>query len=160
MRLAQTQVCPVLRYLDCMAPSTAASRSASSKTMKGALPPSSRETFFSVSAHWRIRSFPTAVEPVKLSLRTTGLLVSSSPIGTASPVTTLSTPGGIPARSASTASARAERGVSAAGLTTIVQPAASAAPALRVIMAAGKFHGVMAAQTPTGCLSTRMRLSA
>jgi hypothetical protein len=30
---------------------------------------------------------------------------------------------------------------------------------LRVIMAAGKFQGVIAAQTPTGSLSTRMRLS-
>src|ERR1043166_1840567 len=38
MRLVQTQVCPVLRYLEATAPSTAASRSASSKTMNGALP--------------------------------------------------------------------------------------------------------------------------
>lgn len=38
------------------------------------------------------------------------------------------------------ASARAEKGVSSAGLTTTVQPAARAAPTLRVIMALGKFH--------------------
>ena len=38
----------------------------------------------------------------------------------------------------------------------MVQPAASAGPALRVIMALGKFQGVIAAHTPTGCLSTRM----
>jgi hypothetical protein len=31
---------------------------------------------------------------------------------------------------------------------TIVQPAAIAGPSLRVIMAAGKFHGVIAAVTP------------
>ena len=31
---------------------------------------------------------------------------------------------------------------------------------MRVIMAAGKFQGVMAAHTPTGCFMTRMRLSA
>jgi len=42
----------------------------------------------------------------------------------------------------------------------MVQPAARAGPALRVIMAQGKFQGVMAAHTPTGCLITRMRLSA
>ena len=53
--------------------------------------------------------------------------------------------------------ARAENGVALAGLTTMVQPAASAGPTLRVIIAFGKFQGVIAAQTPTGCLRTRMR---
>ena len=47
-----------------------------------------------------------------------------------------------------------------AGFSTIVQPAASAGPHLRVIIAAGKFHGVIAAQTPIGSLVTTMRLSA
>ena len=41
----------------------------------------------------------------------------------------------------------------------MVQPAASAAPALRVIMALGKFHGVIAAHTPTGCLITKPRIA-
>jgi hypothetical protein len=49
--------------------------------------------------------------------------------------------------------------VAVAGLSTIVQPAANAGPALRVIIAAGKFHGVIAAHTPTGSLVTTMRLS-
>jgi hypothetical protein len=40
------------------------------------------------------------------------------------------------------ASASAEKGVSGAGLMTAVQPAASAAPTFRVIIADGKFHGV------------------
>ena len=70
---------------------------------------------------------------------------------------TLKTPGGMPARSASSARARAESGVSRGGLDTIVQPAASAGPALRVIMALGKFHGVMAATTPTGWRITTIR---
>ena len=51
-------------------------------------------------------------------------------------------------------------GVALAGLTTLVQPAASAGPSLRVIIAAGKFQGVIAAVTPTGWRSTRIRLSA
>jgi hypothetical protein len=89
-----------------------------------------------------------------------GLPVSSLPISLAEPVTTLSTPAGMPARSASATSASAENGVWLAGLTTMVQPAASAGPALRVIIAAGKFHGVMAAVTPIGCLMTISRLSA
>ena len=67
---------------------------------------------------------------------------------------------GTPARSPSSASASAENGVDEAGFDTIVQPTASAGPTLRVIIAAGKFQGVIAAQTPTGCLMTTMRLSA
>ncbi len=41
----------------------------------------------------------------------------------------------------------------------MVQPAASAGATFRVIIAAGKFHGVMAAQTPTGSWDTTIRLS-
>ena len=57
----------------------------------------------------------------------------------------------------STARASADRGVCGAGFNTMVQPAASAGATLRVIMPLGKFHGVMAAQTPTGCFSTNKR---
>ena len=46
--------------------------------------------------------------------------------------------------------ARAENGVWLAGRITPVQPAAQPGPVLRVIMAAGKFHGVIAANTPIG----------
>ena len=92
-------------------------------------------------------------------MRTSELVVSSLPMGPAEPVTTDSTPFGMPARSASSHNASAEYGVCEAGLITIVQPAASAGPALRVIIALGKFHGVTAAQTPIGCLMTTMRLS-
>ncbi len=48
------------------------------------------------------------------------------------------------------ATASADSGVSLAGLSTTVQPAASAGPILRVAMAAGKFHGVISTLTPTG----------
>src|SRR6185503_6809073 len=143
MRLAHTQVCPALRYFEAMAPCTALSRSASSKTTNGALPPSSRPSFLMVGAHCAISTRPISVEPVKVSMRTRGLEVSSLPITLALPVMTLNTPLGMPARSASTARASAVNGVSEAGLHTTVQPTASAGATLRVIMAAGKFHGVM-----------------
>ena len=42
----------------------------------------------------------------------------------------------------------------------LVQPAAIAGPSLRVIIAAGKFHGVIAAVTPTGWRSTSARFRA
>ncbi len=110
-----------------------------------------------VLAHCAASSFPTAVEPVNVSARTSGCEVNTAPTSCAGPCTTLKTPAGIPARSASSASASAESGVSLAGLSTIVQPAASAGPALRRIIADGKFHGVIAAQTPIGCLITTVR---
>ena len=78
-------------------------------------------------AHCCIRSLPVGVEPVNVSLRTMGLAVIAAPMAAALPVTMLKTPAGTPpARSASSASAKAENGVCAAGLTTMVQPAASA----------------------------------
>src|SRR3954465_9251610 len=159
MRLAQTQVCPALRYFEAIAPLTAISISASSNTINGALPPSSSETFFTVPAHCSISNLPISVEPVKVSLRPVGFEVSPPPPSLAPPVTQENTPFGTPARSASSHSASAENGVAVAGFRTIVQPAASAGPALRVIIAAGKFHGVIAAQTPIGSFKTTMRLS-
>ncbi len=62
----------------------------------------------------------------------------------------LSTPAGTPASSASLTKASDVSGVSSAGLQITVHPAASAGAILRAIIAAGKFHGVMAATTPTG----------
>ena len=153
----QTQVWPMLRNFAAIAPCTAASTSASSKTMKGALPPSSSPTFFTVEAACCISSLPTGVEPVKPMKRTAGCVVMTLPIATASPVTMLSTPLGKPARIASSIRAKAVSGVSGAGLTTKVQPAARPGEHLRVIIAAGKFHGVIAAQTPTGCFWMMMR---
>ena len=141
----------------------AASRSASSNTMKGACPPSSRDIFLMLEALCCIRIRPTGVDPVKVTLRTTGLAQSTLPIAmelSLSAVMMLSTPGGMPACSASTARANAERGVCSAGLSTIVQPAAMAGATLRVIIALGKFQGVMAAQTPIGSRNTNMRLVA
>jgi len=103
---------------------------------------------------------PTAVEPVKESFRITVCSQSSRPMPAASfDGTMLSTPAGMPACRASSAIASAVSGVSSEGLTTMVQPAASAAAALRVIIASGKFQGVMAAQTPIGCFNTMKRRS-
>src|SRR5271163_4597666 len=80
MRLAHTQVWPALRYFEAIAPLTAISMSASSKTMNGALPPSSSDNFLTVPAHCSISNLPTSVEPVKVNLRTIGFEVISPPI--------------------------------------------------------------------------------
>ena len=65
-------------------------------------------------------------------------------------VTTFRTPGGSPASIRMAARAREDKGVSVAGLSTMVQPAAMAGPILRVPMAIGKFHGVISSTGPTG----------
>ena len=157
IRFAQTQVWPALRNFEAIAPTTAASTSASSKTMNGALPPSSSETRLTVSDACRMSSLPTGVDPVNVILRTSGEVASSPPTSSAGPQTTLSTPAGSPARRASSPIASADSGVEGAGLTTIVQPAASAGAALRAIIAIGKFHGVIAAHTPIGLRSVSSR---
>ena len=64
-RLVQTQVCPAFLYFESMAPFTAASISASAKTMNGAFPPSSSDNFFRVAAPFSIKYLPVLVEPVK-----------------------------------------------------------------------------------------------
>ena len=74
-------------------------------------------------------------------------------------VTTFSTPSGSPASASAWASHSIVSGVSPAGLTTIVQPAAMAGPILRVPMASGKFHGVIIRHGPTGCLSVSSRVA-
>src|SRR3984893_3307726 len=124
MRLAHTQVWPALRYFQAMAPLTAASISASSKTMNGALPPNSNDNFLTVPAHCCISNLPTSVEPVKVSLRTIGFEVSSPPTSFDGPVTQENTPFGTPARSPSSPRGKGENGGGVAGLHTILQAAA------------------------------------
>ena len=96
-------------------------------------------------------SEPTAVDPVKLNLRT---LPDESIADTAGPAgsgtTTFTTPSGTPARRKISQMAMAVSGVLLAGFSTTVQPAASAGPIFRVAIAAGKFHGVASNATPTG----------
>src|SRR5437899_5482209 len=123
MRLAQTQVWPAVRYFEALPPLTAASLSASSKTMSGALPPNSRDSFLTVPAHCCISNLPTSVDPVKVNLRTIGFEVSSPPTSFDGPVTQEKTPFGTPARSASSHNAKAENGVAVAGFNALVQHA-------------------------------------
>ena len=149
----------MLRILATIAPATAASTSASSKTRNGALPPSSMLTRCSWSAACLTSRFPMGVEPVKLTLRSRSSAISVSLRPPESVVvTTFSTPAGRPASASRAASASIVSGVCEAGLITIVQPAAMAGPTLRVPIASGKFHGVMNRHGPTGFFRVRIRL--
>ncbi len=71
-----------------------ASRSASSKTTTGALPPSSRWSRLTRSAAVRAMCLPVSVSPVTEIIPTFGWATSASPIAAPVPVITLSTPGG------------------------------------------------------------------
>ena len=122
------------------------------------MPPSSIDTRRTWSADWAISVLPTSVEPVNDNLRARGSLISGSMVRPDDlAVITLSTPSGSPASSRIWARASIDSGVCLAGLTTIVQPAATAGPILRVPMASGKFHGVMKMHGPTGWLSVSTR---
>ncbi len=151
-RFAAVHASPMLRILASIAPFTARSRSASANTRNGALPPSSIDTLSTCCADCSISLRPTSVDPVKVSLRSRGSrMIGSDTAPERLVVITLSTPSGSPASVSNAARARVVSGVWAAGLITIGHPAASAGPILRVPMANGKFHGVIAYAGPTGC---------
>lgn len=137
--------------------------------MKGALPPSSKPSRFIVAELCLYKIFPTAVDPIqnynylkrpflRVTLNyfsrtemipvndipaTCSLVQSFSPtpgVFSRLDVTTLITPGGIPASFATSARSNADNGVSSAGFITQVHPLAIAAAAFLAIMAVGKFH--------------------
>ena len=67
-----------------------------------------------------------------------------------SPGTTLNTPSGIPASTASSAIRMAVSGDFSEGLSTNELPAASTGPIFQAAMSSGKFHGTIAPTTPIG----------
>ena len=112
-RLAAVHASPPLRILARIAPSTAASTSASSNTTNGALPPSSIDVRSSFSADCLTNALPTPVDPVKVSLRSRPSLISASVTAPGLLVgSTDSTPLGNPASSISLASSSIVSGVS------------------------------------------------
>ena len=113
-------------------------------------PPSSRVTRLIVPDARAITSRPISVEPVKATLATSGCSTSRVPTVLPLPTTTWNTPSGMPASRASSARRSADSGVISAGFTTMVLPVARAGPIFHEVMASGKFHGTMAATTPSG----------
>src|SRR5436190_22061538 len=81
-----------------------------------------------------------------------GCAASASPARAPNPGSTLITPGGRSSAATSEAKASADTGVSSAGLTMIVLPAAIAGHSFQASMTSGEFQGMMAPTTPTGSL--------
>ncbi len=99
-----------------VAASTARSRSASSKTMTGFLPPSSKCTRFSVGAPCAMIMLPVRLSPTKAMALISGCSVSRLPAVSPNPLTTFRTPLGNPASSATSTSFLAVIGLNSAGL--------------------------------------------
>ena len=130
-------------------------RSASSQMIIGSEPPSSSVTRLVPCAASAATRCPVGVEPVKATLRTSGWPTSASPAIGPVPGTTLSTPGGTPAAARISAKRNVVKGVVSAGLATTVLPHSSAGPSLLLSSVVGKFHGTIAATTPSGRRRTR-----
>ena len=127
---------------------------ASSNTMLGLLPPSSRVSFFRLLAPEAATiSLPTSVEPVNATLSTSLWAARAAPAVSPKPGTTFTTPSGMPASAMSPARRSAVSGVCSAGLSTTQLPAASAGPSFHAAISSGKFHGMICPTTPSGSRS-------
>ena len=121
-RLDAVQRCPVEKNALWIERFTATSRSASSSTTCGFLPPISSCTLASRAAQFCATFLPTATEPVKLTASISGELERISPSTEPRPITRLNTPGGTPALLMISVSAQAQPGTRSAGLNTTQLP--------------------------------------
>ena len=134
-RVAAVQSWPALKRPAPAMPSAAFAMSASSNTMHGALPPSSRCTRL---RSWEAASatcMPARTEPVIATICGVLCATSARPVSR-SPQTTLSTPGGRNSWQSSASSVELA-GVVSLGLRTIVLPAASAGAIFQIIISSG-----------------------
>jgi hypothetical protein len=145
---------PELLHMAAMSREITLAKSASSRMMFADLPPSSCATRLTVGAAARATSTPARVEPVNDTMSTSGWAESAAPTPAPSPLTRLNTPAGTPASSRISVKMIAFSGATSDGLSTIVQPAASAGATLQAIWLIGQFHGVISAHTPTGSRTT------
>ena len=150
MRLDAVQRWPAWKNAPFTATETAVGRSASSSTMSGFLPPISSCTRAPAFTAAGATPGPTSREPVKLTASMPGDDASAAPSFEPGPITRLSTPGGSPARCTMSTSVHGDAGTSSAGLNTTQFPNASAGAIFHAGIASGKFHGVIAAMTPSG----------
>ena len=130
--------------------SRARSKSASSNTSTGFLPPSSKCIRFRVAAPWRMMWEPVSLSPTRATALIAGCSVRVLPATSPKPLTVFHTPGGMPASRLISARIIAVNGLSSAGLCTTVQPAASAGAIFQVESMNGVFQGVMTATGPIG----------
>ena len=130
------------------APFTVRSNGASSNTIIGSLPPSSRTTGSNRFAALSAIFLPVRTEPVKKIL-STAESTNAAPVEPL-PCTTSSTPSGNPAEANNRLIASPTSGVYSDGLKTTLLPAASAITMPPIGIENGKFHGIIIPRTPSG----------
>src|SRR6185312_16588276 len=157
IRIVKPQPCPECIIMkDAVAATVAAS--ASGRAIIADFPPNSRNVRFNVGADNSTIRLPTAVEPVKDTMSIRGSVNRISATLLFEEGTTLKTQGGISVCSATSLPRRvAFHGVSGDGLRITVLPVARAWAILLLVTSKGKFHGTIAATTPTASLVTRLR---
>lgn len=117
-------------------PATRSSTSPSSQKIAADLPPSSSVQRRISRPHSAPMTRPAAVDLVKLILSTRGWATNDHPASRPAG-TMVSTPGGIPASAAASASTKESSAVSGDGFSTTVQPAAKAGAILNIARACG-----------------------
>ena len=137
MRDAAEQVWPAFWMPALTRNGSAASRSASAKTICGLLPPSSSVTGTAFLAAAVCTSVPVATEPVKEMWSTPGCADSAAPASSPRPGDDVQRAGRQPGLGAMRANASTVRQASSAGLSTQALPIASAAPTLRPTICIG-----------------------
>ena len=110
-------------------------------------------TFFRFPAAACTMSLPTSVEPVNATLSTSSWAARAAPAVSPNPVTTFTTPSGMPASAMISASRSAVSGVCSAGLRMTQLPVVRAGPSFHAAISSGKFHGMIWPTTPTGSRS-------
>src|ERR1700722_11639345 len=134
----------------------AAATSASARMTSAGLPPSSRCARLRCRAASSPMRRPTAVEPVKLMIRTSGSVISASPTS-GPPGSTCSRPSGRPASSKTRArTTPPDTLVRGSGLSTTALPSASAGATERMDRICGKLNGAITPTTPTGTRSAKL----
>src|SRR3954454_6515402 len=129
---------------------TAVAMSASPNTTAEPLPPSSRSRRFMLRPATSAMRQPTAVDPVKLIMSTSGDSTIASDGGTCDELTTFTTPGGNPASSKSSHMRMTPSGSCSGGFTTTVLPIARAGASLPDMFVTGKLYDAKQPTTPTG----------
>ena len=152
-RLTAMQLCPEFTSRAEAAVRAAASRSASARTMKGSLPPSSRTVFLSSRPAAAATSLPARSLPVRVTARTRGSAINADarPEPTRTVLNKLS---GKPAARKSCSSSSAHRRTFEACFRTAAFPAIKAGAAKRTTCQKGKFHGMIASTGPSGSKRT------
>ena len=149
-RLVDVHHCPAQAKAALATLSTEMSRSASSRTTAGFLPPSSSCVRVRDLATLCCILFPVSVDPVNEIASTMGFVIISSPTVEPPPVIRFRTPRGRPASIKRSTNAFPALGVKLAGFMTTVLPLINAGVHFRPGTLKGKFHGQMIETAPNG----------